>query len=133
MIRNIINSNSSIIYLIFLFHCSCRLLTSSANLRVASTSVRSQPCFNAIVWIPHLEAISLVQKGVGTPFPPLLCATRVDSACLISKFLHGTQLRSLLVHQNVQWRTQKIFLGGFYSLVYGGHLFVVCGLCDVTI
>ena len=29
---------------IFLFHC--RLLTSSANLRVASTSVRSQPYFN---------------------------------------------------------------------------------------
>jgi len=31
----------------FLFHC--RLLTSSANLRVASTSVRSQSCFNVIV------------------------------------------------------------------------------------
>jgi len=41
---------------IFLFHC--RLLTSSANLRVTITSVRSQPCFN------------VVQKGVETPFPP---------------------------------------------------------------
>jgi len=32
-----------------------------------------------------------------------------------------------------QWRTQKIFMGGFHSVAYGGHLFVVCGLCDVTI
>jgi len=31
----------------FLFHC--RLLTSSANLHVTSTSVRSQPCFNVII------------------------------------------------------------------------------------
>jgi len=30
---------------IFLFRC--RLLTSGTNLRVASTSVRSQPCFTA--------------------------------------------------------------------------------------
>jgi len=34
-------------YWIFLFHC--RLLTSSANLRVVSTSVISQPCFNVIL------------------------------------------------------------------------------------
>jgi len=38
---------------IFLFHY--RLLSSSANLRVTITYVRSQPCFN------------VVQKGVGTP------------------------------------------------------------------
>ena len=41
---------------IFSFHC--RLLSSSENLRITITSVRSQPCFNA------------VQKVVGTPFPP---------------------------------------------------------------
>jgi len=47
----------------------CKLLTSSANLRIASLSVRSQSCFNVIFWIPHLEVTLLVQKGVGTPFP----------------------------------------------------------------
>ena len=52
---------------IVLFHC--RLLTRSANLRVASTSVRSQPCFDVIIWIPHLQVTLRVQKGVGTPFP----------------------------------------------------------------
>ena len=26
----------------------------------------------------------------------------------------------------VQWRTQKNFMGGFHSVAYGGHLFVVC-------
>ena len=31
---------------IFLFHC--RFMTSTANLRVASTSVRSQPCLKVI-------------------------------------------------------------------------------------
>jgi len=36
-----------LLHWIFLFHC--RLLTSSANLHVASTSMRSQPCFNVIV------------------------------------------------------------------------------------
>jgi len=36
-----------LLHWIFLFHC--RLLTSSANLHVARTSVRSQPCFNVIV------------------------------------------------------------------------------------
>jgi len=49
---------------IYLFHC--RLLTSSANLRVVSTSVRSQTCSNVIVWIPQLQVTLLVQKGVGT-------------------------------------------------------------------
>ena len=52
---------------IFLFHC--RLLTSIANLRVAGTSVKLQPCFNVIVSIPHPQVTLLVQKGVGTPFP----------------------------------------------------------------
>jgi len=32
-----------------------------------------------------------------------------------------------------QRRTQKIFMGGFRSVAYGGRLFVVCVLCDVTI
>jgi len=49
-----------------LFHCYCQLLTSSANLPVASPSVRSQPCFSVIFWIPHLQVTLLVQKGVGT-------------------------------------------------------------------
>jgi len=53
-------------------------MTSSVNLHVASPFVRSQPCFNVIFWIPHLEVTLLVQKcvgrvpkpkrGVGTPF-----------------------------------------------------------------
>jgi len=32
-----------------------------------------------------------------------------------------------------QWRTQKIFMGGFHSMTYGGDLHLVCALCDVTI
>jgi len=32
-----------------------------------------------------------------------------------------------------QRRTHKMFMGGFHSVAYGGHLFVVYGLCDVTI
>jgi len=41
-----------LLHWIFLFHC--RLLASSTNLRVASTSLRSQPSFNVIVLISHL-------------------------------------------------------------------------------
>jgi len=36
-----------LLHWIFLFHC--RLLTSSENLRVASTSVRSQRCFDVVI------------------------------------------------------------------------------------
>jgi len=32
-----------------------------------------------------------------------------------------------------QWRTQKVFMGGFGSGSYGGHLYLVCAVCDVTI
>jgi len=53
-----------LIHWIFLFHC--RLLTSGANLHVASTSVRSQPCFNVIVCISHLHVSLVVQKVMGT-------------------------------------------------------------------
>jgi len=28
---------------------------------------------------------------------------------------------------------RKLSWGGFHSVAYGGHLFMVCGLCDVTI
>jgi len=48
----------------------CRRLTRSANLRVASTSVRSQPFFNVIVSTPQLQVTLLVQKGVGTRYHP---------------------------------------------------------------
>ena len=46
---------------IFLFHC--KLLTSSANLRVASTSMRLQPCFYSI--------LSKSSDNVPTPIPPV--------------------------------------------------------------
>jgi len=33
-----------------------------------------------------------------------------------------------------QWRTQKIFMGGWvHSVAYGGHFHLVCAVCDVTI
>ena len=32
-----------------------------------------------------------------------------------------------------QWHTQNIFMGGVHSLAYGGHLYLVCVVCDVTI
>jgi len=41
-------------------------------------------------------------------------------------------LEEILTHNFRQWRTQKIFMGGFHSVEYGGHLFV-CSFCDVTI
>jgi len=78
-IKNKIASNSSnkvsirpqeLPHWTFPFHC--RLLSSSANLRVTITSVRSQPCFKA------------VQKGVGTPFPPHYTPEKVqqlDQVC----------------------------------------------------
>jgi len=36
-------------------------------------------------------------------------------------------------HSCTQWRTQKIFMGGFHSVAFGGHLYLVCAVCDVTI
>jgi len=36
-------------------------------------------------------------------------------------------------HDAWQWRTQKIFMGVVHSAAYGGHLFLVCAVCDVTI
>jgi len=55
---------------IFPFHC--RFLTSSANLDVAITSVRSRPYFNVIVWISYLQVTLLVAsaKRCGNVFPP---------------------------------------------------------------
>jgi len=32
-----------------------------------------------------------------------------------------------------QWRTQKIFMGLVSWGSYGGHLYLVCAVCDVTI
>jgi len=32
-----------------------------------------------------------------------------------------------------QWRTQKIFMRGFIKVAYGGHLYLVCAVCDVTV
>jgi len=32
-----------------------------------------------------------------------------------------------------QWRTQVIFMGRFHSEVHGGHLSLVCAVCDFTI
>jgi len=31
-----------------------------------------------------------------------------------------------------QWRTQEILMGGFHSVVYHGHLYLVPAICDVT-
>jgi len=45
-------------------------LTSSANLRVAGTSVRSQPCFKVIIWIVHLQVTLPSAKTCGNAFPP---------------------------------------------------------------
>jgi len=32
-----------------------------------------------------------------------------------------------------QWRALKIFMEGFHSVAYGGHWYLVCAVCDVTI
>jgi len=56
--------------------------------------------------------------------PPALLRSRcsVDNAHVVS----FTVCR-------LQWRTQKIFMGGFGSGSYGDHLHLVCAVCDVTI
>jgi len=56
----------------------------------------------------------------------------------IFKSTHITRLLSLqhsfrMTICTNQWRTQKFSWGGFHSVAYGGHLFLVCGLCDVAI
>jgi len=33
----------------------------------------------------------------------------------------------------MQLRTQKIFMFFFHSVANGGHLYLVCAVCDVTI
>jgi len=45
--------------------------------------------------------------------------------------LHSAEVVAL--GKSRQWRTQKIFMGGFHSTAYDGHLYLVCSLCDVTI
>ena len=45
--------------------------------------------------------------------------------------LHIFQLHTW--HSAKQWRTQKIFMGGLRSVAYGGHLYLMCAVCDVTI
>jgi len=32
-----------------------------------------------------------------------------------------------------QWGLQKIFMGGVHSVAYGGHFYLMCVVCDVTI
>ena len=89
---------------VFLFHC--RLLTSSANLRVSSTSVRSQPCFNVTVWIPHLRVTLQVQKGVGPrshPTTPL-----VTTIPLTIYLLNGTG--EVMVHRNLLFLSKVRFV-----------------------
>ena len=40
-------------------------------------------------------------------------------------------MRPTVLH--VQWRMQKIFMGGFHSVAYGGLLYLMCAVCDVTV
>ena len=42
---------------------------------------------------------------------------------------------SIAIHTRThhQLRTQKIFMAGFHSVAYGGRLYLVCTVCDVTI
>jgi len=43
------------------------------------------------------------------------------------------RLETLLRGPTQQRRTQKIFMGVIHSEAYGGHLHLVCAVCDVTI
>jgi len=40
---------------------------------------------------------------------------------------------SVIIITSQQWRTQKIFIVGVHSVAYGGHLYLVCAVCDVMI
>ena len=39
----------------------------------------------------------------------------------------------ILRQKHSQWRTQKVFMRGVHSVAYGGHLYLVCAVCNVTI
>ena len=45
----------------------------------------------------------------------------------------GPNAQLQLVRATTQWRTQKIFVGEVHSVAYGGHLYLMCTVCDVTI
>jgi len=44
-----------------------------------------------------------------------------------------TKISITEVSNRTQWHTQKIFMGGVHSTAYGGHLYLVYAVCDVTI
>jgi len=61
-----------------------------------------------------------------------------------STMMHFYQLLTFLIHHTLkpqaltcqvifldcqQWRTQKIFMGRFHSVAYGGHVYLGCTLC----
>ena len=59
-----------------------------------------------------------------------------DSQLFQSTWLQSAVTKISKCSRNIgeaQWRTQKIFMGGFHSVAYGGHLYLVCAVCDVTI
>jgi len=85
-------------------------MTNSAILRVASTSVKSQPCFNVIVWILHHQVTLPAQKGVETPFPcvptplhPCLCLH-----ILVNHFKHSKEPKNLSLFEKQDVELQKV-------------------------
>jgi len=76
--------------------------------------------------IEHWELLVLrtftVSFKVAVPILGATCPTSLSG----NKLCTGTTMCG-------QWRTQKFFMGGVCSVVYGGHLHLVCALCDVTI
>jgi len=53
-----------------------------------------------------------------------------DSRSPIESCLHRTPKLETFIC--AQWCTQKIFMGGFHSVAHGGHLYLVCAVCDVV-
>jgi len=89
---------------IFLFHC--RLLTSSANLRVAGTYVRSQPCFNAEV--PYLS-LTMYPFSIPTDEHVPLQHFKIQ-ACTPSIFRQMNMYPQSFLWQNIlSWLGQPIF------------------------
>jgi len=73
--------------------------------------------------------------------PPLIAHFRFSIPLVFSSFtgilknFSVISCFSIAIHTRThhQLRTQKIFMAGFHSVAYGGRLYLVCTVCDVTI
>jgi len=71
-----------------------------------------------LIFAVYLCALRITREACGLSTPACHLRLGCSAACIM-----------LLPHQ---WRTQKLFMGGFHSAAQGSHLYSVCAVCDVT-